>query len=128
MEAGYTFFYEDGSDDHLWVVISDPVSYEKDQVVIVCFNSYIEGRPGHDDTCILHPGDHPSITRPTFVNYRRARWIPKDALERLLSYDTIRRRADLQPHILKAVQQGAGESRHIREKFRMLLTKQGIVE
>jgi len=128
MEAGYTFFYEDGSDYHLWVVISDPVSYENDQVVFVRFNSYEEGKPGHDSTCVLRPGDHPFLNRVTFVNYGRARWMPKDALERLLSYKTISPKGDLQPNILQAVQQGAGESRNIKEKFRMLLVKQGIIE
>ena len=128
MRAGYTFFYEDGSDYHLWVVISDPVSYENDKIVIVRFNSYEEGKPGHDPTCVLRPGDHPFINRLTFVNYSRARWMPKDALERLLSYKTVSPKGGLQPNILKAVQQGAGESRHLKEKFRMLLTKQGIIE
>lgn len=128
MKGGYAFFYEDGSDYHLWVVISDPVSYENDQVVIVRFNSYEEGKPGHDSTCVLHPGDHPFINRPTFVNYSRARWMPKDAMERLLSYNTISPREDLQPNILKAVQQGAGESRSLKEKYRRLLIEQGIIE
>jgi hypothetical protein len=125
MEAGDTFY--DGSNNHLWVVISDPVANPDDNVVMVPLNSYIEGTVGHDSTCVLQCGEHPFNKKPTFVNYKWTRWLPRDAAERRVSDKTFLPREKLSVGVLTAIQQGAEVSNHTKGKYRMLLEKQGII-
>ena len=68
MKGGDTFKPADGSVDkfmHLWVIISDP-EQDPDEVLIV---SLTAAHPKKDTACILQPGDHPALYKPTCVAY-----------------------------------------------------------
>lgn len=67
---------------HLFVALTDPVSvagYPSSSVLLVNLSSIYEGRDV-DATCVLQPGDHSRITRPSYVVYRLARTDHADAL------------------------------------------------
>ena len=67
---------------HLFVALTDPVSvagYPSPGVLLVNLSSIYEGRDV-DGACILQPGDHARITRPSYAVYRLARIDRVDAL------------------------------------------------
>lgn len=67
---------------HLFVALTDPVSvagYPSPGVLLVNLSSIYEGRDV-DGACILQPGDHARITRPSYVVYEVARIDHADAL------------------------------------------------
>ena len=67
---------------HLFVALTDPVSvagYPSPGVLLVNLSSIYEGRDV-DGACVLQPGDHSRITRPSYVVYEVARIDHADAL------------------------------------------------
>lgn len=63
-------------------MLTDPVSvagYPSSSVLLVNLSSIYEGRDV-DSACILQPGDHSRITRPSYVVYERARIDRADVL------------------------------------------------
>jgi hypothetical protein len=60
---------------HLFILLTDPVVNPDDgkQSVILTSLSSLDPALPHDPTCILSPGDHPFVTRASFVNYRYSR-------------------------------------------------------
>jgi len=75
---GQTFLAKTGSPtdiskSHLYVVLTEPVdtATRKGCIIWVPWNS-VKEKLFHDGTCILDVGDHPFITKKTWVNYQRA--------------------------------------------------------
>jgi len=60
---------------HLFIVLTDPVINPENQLSSVLLTSLSTFNPSlpHDATCILHPGDHPFITRNSFISYSTSR-------------------------------------------------------
>lgn len=60
---------------HLFIILTDPVINPENQQpsVLLTSLSTLDTALPHDATCILHPGDHPFITRDSFVSYRTSR-------------------------------------------------------
>jgi hypothetical protein len=63
---------------HLFCVVTDPCS--KVEQLIVNVTSRYAGVP-FDMACPLDVGDHPDISRPSFVIYQHARWLWPKAYE-----------------------------------------------
>jgi hypothetical protein len=80
MRAGDTFLFP-GADDHLWMIISDPL-VDPANVVIVLFVSWTEK---YDQACILRGGEHPFVKHHTCVQYPGARIVSNVKLESLLT-------------------------------------------
>lgn len=60
---------------HLFVIIwgpGDVPPHDTNVFMLACFDSIKPSIP-HDDGCELNVGDHPFITGPTYVNYRKIR-------------------------------------------------------
>jgi len=61
---------------HLFIILTDPVADplngNKDSVLLTSVSTLETALP-HDPTCILHPGDHPFVTRESYVSYRDSR-------------------------------------------------------
>lgn len=57
---------------HLFIILTDPVADPvnggKDSVLLSSLSTLDVALP-HDPTCILHPGDHPFVSRDSYVNY-----------------------------------------------------------
>lgn len=60
---------------HLFIILTDPVINPENQLSSVLLTSLSTLNPSlpHDATCILHPGDHPFITRNSFISYSTSR-------------------------------------------------------
>lgn len=128
MRAGDTFKLLDTTiDDHLWVVISDPLLDVADPVVIVNLTTCREGRT--NPTCILEPGDHPFVRHPTAVRYEAALDVSNPGLEGRANDGSIVLQGQLRPSVLDRIRRGATEPRSgIPEACRQILLKQGLIE
>ncbi|EPT0794497.1 hypothetical protein [Yersinia intermedia] len=60
---------------HLHIVCNDPKPYPRyanaESVLLVNITSITANHP-YDETCILTAGDHPFLTHPSYVYYRKA--------------------------------------------------------
>jgi hypothetical protein len=61
---------------HLFIILTDPVADPvnggKSSLLLTSLSTLDTALP-HDPTCILHPGDHPFVTRDSYVSYRDSR-------------------------------------------------------
>jgi hypothetical protein len=64
---------------HLWIILTDPCPLQANLIVSV--SSIQEGR-FHDPTCLLTPGEHKRVTKPSWVEFRRCKAIHSYALTR----------------------------------------------
>lgn len=65
---------------HLFILLNDPHGHE--QLVLIVSVSSIKPNVRHDQTCLLHPGDHPFIRTPSFVRYASARIEPVSKIKK----------------------------------------------
>jgi hypothetical protein len=105
MNAGDTFLIPD-SDDHLWMVISEP-SLNKECVVVVCFLSWSDH---YDQACVLNAGDHPFIKHATCINFPGARIERDDLLEKWKKQGRIRPKEPLSQPLLKRIREAVAAS------------------
>lgn len=123
MKSGDTFLIVDGSDDHLWMIISD-TDQDPENVVVVRFLSY---QPRLDQACVLNAGSHPFIKHPTCVQYPDARIARNSTLEELKLSRKIVIKAPLSPALLKLIRDKSIDGDIITECIAML-GAQGLVE
>ena len=61
---------------HLFIILTDPIADPfnsgKDSHLLTSLSTLDESLP-HDPTCILRAGDHPFVTRDSYVSYRDSR-------------------------------------------------------
>lgn len=123
MQSGDTLLAVDGTDDHLWIIISD-TDTDPDELVIVCLLSWQEY---HDQACILHPGDHPFVKHDTCVNYPSATLAHRTKLESLLKAGNLKAKAPVSAELLGRIRMAVSES-DIPSKCHKKLFDQGLVE
>jgi hypothetical protein len=125
MKAGDTFLYTDGSDNHLWVVISDPA---QDALAYVITVNLTSSPVCQDESCVLQREDHKDfITRQTFVNYADARALPPAVVRSKLDQGVFVKRPAVSPEVLKKIRQGAAVSDHFPLGFLDIMNEQGLV-
>ncbi len=61
--------------NHLFILLTDPVNNPENGKVCVLLTSLSTLNPAlpHDPTFILNPGDHPFVTRTSYVSYAHSR-------------------------------------------------------
>jgi hypothetical protein len=119
VRTGDTFHFRKHSDDHLWVVISDPERNPHDPVVLVNLATY---KQHLDKSCILQPGDHPYINHTTIISYRDARVFSRGQI-----LADMQLRTPFRPNILRRIIQGAAKTDYLIEEYRLILVKQGLI-
>jgi len=126
MQAGDTFrFAEREIEEHLWVVISDPMLDVADPVIVVRLTTY---RRGRESACILQPGEHEFVEHATAVDYEWALDIPNAALEGFVGSGKAIRLKRLAPGVLDRIRRGIGDSNLMPEGCKAVLVKQGLIE
>ena len=114
LEPGFTFLpKEDGS--HLWVVLTQPV--DDKEALVVCVN-FTDAGNIPDSSCVLHPGDHPWISKKTRVFYGKARLWSSNRILGELKKGRLIENDPLRPEVLKKVLEGARKSRFLPRKFK----------
>lgn len=96
MNQGDTFLITDGTDDHLWVIISDP-ALDPDNVVAVMLVSW---QQQYDQACILYSGDHPFVKHPTCVQFPAAMVTTVSVLQQKISQNKVKVRASCSDELL----------------------------
>ena len=102
---------------HLFVALTEPVSvagYPSPGVLLVNLSSIYEGRDV-DGACVLEPGDHSRITRPSYAVYRLARIDRVDALVEDIESGHIEVLEPVVPHVLDRICAGLEASPNTRE-------------
>jgi len=114
-----------GSGGHYHIIISDPQAFP-DRVVLVNLTTWEDYK---DDTCVLESADDlPFLRHKSCIDYGRAKQVSAAALCTFLKEKRIHHRGHLPADILARVRQGAAESRHIPNRFLLILEEQGIIQ
>lgn len=101
---------------HLFILLTDPVTAEK--LVLIVSVSSIKDGVWHDTTCILEVGDHPFITRRSWVNYWTSRIEPAEKLTNGVHRGVLIPQDMVESHIFQRICKGMFESDHCKPKFR----------
>jgi hypothetical protein len=120
MNAGDTFLTPT-IDDHLWMVLSDPLL--DPSLVVVCFLSW---QPHYDQSCVVEAGEHPFVIHATCVNYPGATLVANSTLETLKIQGRLRIREPLSDVLLNRIR-SAAESADIPTECYAVLRAQGFV-
>ncbi|RLA18787.1 MAG: hypothetical protein DRQ56_06745 [Gammaproteobacteria bacterium] len=115
---GGTILIPSGPADHLHFVCCAPVLYPQlaKECLLLVNISTIDPSLSHDPACILSPGDHPFINRPSYVYYRKADIFGCASIAQELIDGTFTTHASASDEIINRVLAGFSESREVRPK------------
>lgn len=113
-----TILIPSGPTKHLHFVCSDPVFYPrvgKECVLLVNISS-INGDIIHDSTCELNVGDHPFITKPSYVYYKKAELFGSENIERNVAAGEFQIHAPCDEDVFKRILKGFDASDDVSRK------------
>jgi hypothetical protein len=113
----------DSDRNHLFILLTDGAG-EPCQSALVSISSVYQGK-FCDKTCLLHPGDHPFVRRPSFVHYREAILLEIEKLVRGVNDGKLIPRDPLGTDVFARVCQGVMESRYTPHKVKMFYRQYG---
>ena len=97
--------------EHLWIILTDP----NEQGKAVCVNVSSRKSSCPDLTLLLNVGDHPFITRPSFVYYAEAAFLDLSLVEQLIKHNSTRinckAHAAVKGELLKKIRDGLVRSK-----------------
>ena len=121
VEKGKSFWRKDSKDEegnplgHIYFVISNP---DIDNNVLIVNMTTIRNTGREDLSCILHIGDHPRITNESYIRYDKAFELGTAKIIELVLNKTIILKEDLDPAVLKRIQEGAKKPEALKGKFK----------
>jgi len=131
LAAGDAFLIPDDSlkvsQQHLWIVISDPTRNPK-EVLLVNVTTWESWK---DDTCIIEPKECescPFIKHTSCVDYRRAKIESSEKIEKMVADGLIKRQSKTHPQLLMKIRKGAQVSAFLPNKCQLFLADQGLLE
>ena len=114
MNPGDTFRFTDPRDEpHLWIVLSEPGRV----AVIVSASTKNLGL----DLPIIEPGEHPSLSRRSFVRCEKARLVAADVLQQTLDRGVIHQSHPLSPGLLARIRAAILASEHTPGEIKEVL-------
>ena len=113
---------------HLFIIltdsIADPLNGGKDSVLLTSLSTLDTALP-YDPTCILHPGDHPFVTRDSYVKYYSSRIQETSKINNGVATGEFVAKGLMDGGIVDRICDGLSTSQHTAEKikrfFRMYL-------
>ncbi len=108
---------------HLWVIISDP-ELDPENVVIV---NLTDATKFSDQTCILRPGDHADLTKPSCVAYGFAKITSVAALKKVQQCGSISLTTPASPEMLDKILKGAQDGDELPNAQRERLREQSLI-
>lgn len=92
---------------HLYAIITNPC--DGDQCLLVSFSSVKQGR-FHDPACLVNPGEHEFVVKPTYVEYRMARIMRCDHIDKCVSGWTFTPKGPISDDLLERIHNGVEQS------------------
>ncbi len=120
-KKGKSFWLEDSKDKegnplkHLYFVISN---LDIDNNVLVVNMTTFKNTGREDLSCLLNIDDHPEITNKSYIKYDKAIELGTAKIIELAMKKIIILKKDLDPTVLKRIQEGAKKSRALPGKFK----------
>ena len=102
-----------GNEHHLFFVLNDPAAQPPHQVLLVNITT-LRNLPSEDTTCILKAGDHPFITRDSYIAYSKCRIESRDALNRHLESGLFMEREQASTEVIEAIINGLHTSKRVK--------------
>lgn len=93
---------------HLWVLLWGP-SGSAEAFLAVSFTTL---EPYKDQTCVIHPGEHPFVQHPTCVMYSDTRRITREKLETAFATRAAVPQEPVSPALLTRLRAGLFASRY----------------
>jgi hypothetical protein len=109
---GATLLVPSGPRKHLFVVLTKP-SGLREHILIVGINSVRDGEY-HDPACVLYAGDHPFLTRPSFVAYRFAKVVDGISIRQSVADGYFLPRERMSDDVFDRICHGLVMSRHTK--------------
>lgn len=110
---GTAFYWKRTNFDrpHLYIILTEPDIVESKLVVVsVNLTGKTERGLGSDTTVILDIGDHPFITKPSVIVYKKASFFNVEKLIQYINDERCLEEEDLKDDLLKKIQQGLLDS------------------
>jgi hypothetical protein len=125
MVAGDSFLVPSGaSGNHLFVIILGPMLIQQRgrqlQVVLVNFSTIRDNVP-FDNACLVDEGEHPFVTRKSFVQYRYARIDAEEHVSSMVTSGAWPRQVACTPELLIKIIAGARRSNRITNEIKGML-------
>ncbi len=120
-KKGESFWLEDSKDEegkplkHLYFVISNP---DIDNNALVVNMTTIKDTGRENLSCILNIGNHPEIKNKSYIRYDKARELGTAKIIELAMKKIIIPKKDLDPTVLKRIQEGAKKPGALQGKFK----------
>lgn len=111
---------------HLWIVCSDP-NESPHRILLLNVTSWKE-TPGSDDSCLVFPKDHPSISHKSYINYNLGEIRPLSHLRRIEDNGCIEEKEKASTELLEKIHQGAEITYFLDVNAIKLLKDQGFIE
>jgi hypothetical protein len=104
------------SGDHLFGVITDICAEGRHLIVNI---SSIPETGFYDATCVIGPGEHPFVTKPSYAYYSMADIQAAERLGRMVDGWVYRRHnADLSPDLAQRIEDGVLASPHTKRRIK----------
>lgn len=110
--------------EHLYVVISDPLQ-DPDNVVMVSLTSRESWK---DQSCIVYVEEHSALTHESCIDYRRAKIVKAEALERAVEQGKVWPRDRVSGAVLLKILKGASQTQNLPNDCDKILDEQGLIE
>lgn len=126
IRLGMTFLAPSGpSGQHLFVVACGPQQSQsygsQNQYLVVNFSTIRESLY-YDPACVVQPKEHEFFNSPSFAFYKHADNISEGDLTKKISNGLFQVKQDCSSDLLRKVQIGASNSKHIRRDLKMLFS------
>lgn len=120
--------FQGSSDElkHLFFMLTDPcIDYETNRraMLLLVNCSSINPEKSYDKTCILDVGDHPFITRQSYIYYKEARIESLDNIEEGIKQNRFIKKEIINDDLYRRILEGAFKSRYIERKYLRFLKK-----
>ncbi len=115
-----TVLIPSGPTDHLHFVCCDPVFYPKQakECVLLVNISTIKPDIDYDRTCIVQVGDHPFVTRASYIYYRKADIFGSNSLSRNVADGTFQAHQPCSDELFSRILNGFDISEDVRGKVK----------
>jgi hypothetical protein len=89
--------------DHLFVLVTDPITVDGVKKILVVPLSSIKPYCGHDATCCLVIGDHPYINKPSFIDYSMAKVLSATSIQSQVDLGFFEAREMVSPQVMAKI-------------------------